>query len=83
MSALPREKACKAWTYSLGFDPRRDHSVLVGEWAAMPKWFTQRRTVSWYTKIPRSTSKSSTSRKLKVNQTDSQIAWLIISGGKR
>jgi hypothetical protein len=32
-----------------------------------PKWFTQRRTVSYETAIPLSASKSSTSRKLSVN----------------
>jgi len=47
----------------------RKSAAIIG-----PKWFTQRRIVSYETAIPRSANKSSTSRKLKVNRRYSQIA---------
>jgi hypothetical protein len=48
-----------------------------------PKWFTRRRTVSYETVMTRSASKSSTSRKLRVNRRQSHIACRMISVGNR
>ena len=41
----------------------RKSAAIIG-----PKWFTQRRTDSYETVMPRSASRSSTSRKLSVNR---------------
>ena len=50
---------------------------------AGPNFWHQDRIASYDTDTPRSASRSSTSRKLRVKRWYSQTAWLIISGGNR